>query len=146
MAKNAKRKKDGPWSILYEADGAIHKVGPYTTEQEAMEWAKSNNGTGVNSEFDINDQRVYLLHPDHRMIELNADDVDNNSVEVEGGVFTFETDDGTIRYTDNNGNSEGVWRPSEVEYRQYKDQYFPTNEVEEGEADEDLSSDEGFNQ
>jgi len=141
----AELKKDGPWSIVYEADGDVYNVGPYATEVEAMAWAKAHNGTGVNSEFDINDQHVYLLHPDHRLIELSADDLDNTSVEAEGGVFTFDPADGEIRYTDNHGNSEGVWRPGELEYDQYKAQYFPTNEVEE-EADEDLDSDDGFNQ
>lgn len=143
----AELKKDGPWSIVYEAEGNVYHCGPWDTEAEAMAWAKANNYKGPDgeSEFDINDQRVYLLHPDHRVEELSASDLDTNEVEVEGGVFTFETDDGTIRYTDNHGNSEGVWRPGEPEYDQYKAQYFPTNEVEE-EADEDLDSDDGFNQ
>lgn len=132
----AELRKGGPWSIVYEADGDVYSVGPYTTEGEALAWAKSHNGTGVDSEFDANDQHVYIVGPDHRMVELSGDDLDNNVVEVEGGVFTFDPD-GEIRYQDNHGNSEGVWRPGEPEYDQYKAQYFPTNEIENEEDEQD---------
>ncbi len=53
------------WSILYEADGQIHQGGPFNTERRAMNWFKESE------EFDINSQRVYLIDPNHRMIELD---------------------------------------------------------------------------
>lgn len=55
-----------------------------------------------------------------------------NEIEVAGGVMQWE-DDGTIRYTDDHGNSEGVWTPNDEEYKQYKEQYFPNHTVQEEE-------------
>lgn len=50
---------------------------------------------------------------------------DNNTVELKNGGCLEWEDDGTIRYTDADGNSEGVWHPVDKEYDQYKKQYFP---------------------
>jgi len=71
----AELRKEGPFSIVYEADGKVFTVGPYDTEEDAIIWAKDHSGNGVDSEFDIHDQHVYILGPDHRMIELNAADL-----------------------------------------------------------------------
>jgi hypothetical protein len=76
--------KKGPFSILYEAEGAIYHIGPYDTEAEAMNYAKAN---GHGEEFDIGDQRAYLLYPDHRMVELSAADLE---AEVESDGKTVQ--------------------------------------------------------
>lgn len=65
----------GPYSILYTIEyGEIMQCGPFKNEQEAMKYVRGHCYTeGCNEyEFDLNDQHVYLLHPDHRMIELSV--------------------------------------------------------------------------
>lgn len=61
-----------PWSVLYECKGTIHQCGPFKNEAEADEYAKKTQAEG---EFDIRHQRIYLLTPDHRMIEYGIDDL-----------------------------------------------------------------------
>lgn len=71
------------WSILYEAFGGVFQIGPFRTEAEAMQAAAKaqirDRGDDlelrIEGEFDVKDQRVYLLGPDHRMTELNTDDI-----------------------------------------------------------------------
>ena len=63
---------DGPWSVMYEAAGDIHRIGPFDSKEDA-EGAAANAQAG--GEFDIADQQVYLLGPDHRMVVLTEDDV-----------------------------------------------------------------------
>ena len=40
------------------------------------------------------------------------------------GTLELDPDDGTIRYVDVHGNSEGVWEPGDDEYDHYR-QFFP---------------------
>jgi hypothetical protein len=61
-----------PSSSHHMADGRIFKAGPFDEEPAALEWAKRASSNG---EFDINDQHVYHLTPDHRLIELSANDL-----------------------------------------------------------------------
>lgn len=70
-------KKKRPWSIIYVTYGALQHSGPWDTEIEALAWARDNNYSGPDAkgEFDINDQRVYLLDPNHRLVELTAADL-----------------------------------------------------------------------
>src|SRR5437016_11996494 len=35
----AELRKDGPWSIVYEADSNVYHVGPFASEDEALAWA-----------------------------------------------------------------------------------------------------------
>src|SRR5438552_957316 len=44
--------KEGPWSIFYEADGNIYRIGPFDNKADAEQAAKNANAEG---EFDIND-------------------------------------------------------------------------------------------
>lgn len=63
------------WSILYECEGTIYQIGPFQGEQgetQAMEAARKAQADG---EFSIYDQRVYLMGPTHRMIELSDSDL-----------------------------------------------------------------------
>jgi hypothetical protein len=64
--------KEGPWSVFYEADGNVYRIGPFDNKDDAEQAAKNANAEG---EFDINDQQVYLIGPDHRMIAISEDDV-----------------------------------------------------------------------
>jgi len=63
---------DGPWSVFYEAEGSVHRIGPFDNQEAAEQAATSAQAEG---EFDINDQMVYLVGPDHRMFVLSEDDV-----------------------------------------------------------------------
>lgn len=71
------------YSILYvdcDIDGErIINIGPKPTEQEAIAAAKEAQHR---KDFDIRDQRVYLLHPDHRMADLSEKDLALNSEEI----------------------------------------------------------------
>jgi len=64
--------KEGPWSVFYEAEASIHRIGPFDNKDDAKQAAKNANAEG---EFDINDQMAYLVGPDHRLIVLSEDDV-----------------------------------------------------------------------
>ncbi len=64
--------KEGPWSVFYEADGNVHRIGPFDNQNDARQAAMNAQAEG---EFDIIDQQVYLIGPDHRMIVLSEDDV-----------------------------------------------------------------------
>lgn len=64
--------EEGPWSIFYEADGNIHRIGSFDSQDDAQQAAKNAQAEG---EFDINDQQVYLVGPDHRMFVLSEEDV-----------------------------------------------------------------------
>lgn len=43
-------------------------------------------------------------------------------IEMNGGVLQLD-DDGTIRFIDNHGNTESIWRPGEEDYGNYLE-YF----------------------
>lgn len=60
------------YSILYESQGMIFKIGPFDTEEEAMEGARS---AAANEEFDIDDQNVYLMTPEHALLDISAEDL-----------------------------------------------------------------------
>ena len=64
--------KEGPWSVFYEAEGNVHRIGPFDNKADAEQAAKNAQAEG---EFDINDQMVYLIDPDHRLIVLSEEDV-----------------------------------------------------------------------
>ena len=64
--------KEGPWSVFYEAEGNVHRIGPFDNRHATDQAATSAQAQG---EFDIQDQQVYLVGPDHRMFLLTEDDV-----------------------------------------------------------------------
>ena len=64
--------KEGPWSVFYEAEGNVYRIGPFDN-QEVAELAATK--AQADDEFDIHDQQVYLVGPDHRMFMLTEDDV-----------------------------------------------------------------------
>ena len=57
------------YSILYAVNDEIFKVGKFETEYDAI------NNIRNNEEFDIVNQKIYLLHPDHRMTEFCMNDI-----------------------------------------------------------------------
>ena len=60
-------------SILYTVDGQIFKLGPFDNEDKAMEAAQKAQAS--DEDFDIRDQRVYILSPSHNMTELSMGDL-----------------------------------------------------------------------
>ena len=62
------------FSILYVAEANIFRFGLATdTEEKAIQLAKDGQASGV---FDIDDQHVFILLPDHRLVELVGSDLD----------------------------------------------------------------------
>jgi hypothetical protein len=72
LAADDPASNEGPWSVFYEAQGSIYRIGPFDAQADAEQAAKNAQAAG---EFDINDQMVYLVGPDHRMSVLSEDDV-----------------------------------------------------------------------
>ncbi len=64
--------KEGPWSVFYEAEGNVYRIGPFDNQDDATQGAKDAQ---TECEFDIWDQQVYLIGPSHRMIVLAEEDV-----------------------------------------------------------------------
>lgn len=60
------------FSVLYEAKGEIFKIGPYDLSAEADDAARRAQRDGV---FDIHDQNVYLLRPDHTFVAYSMDEL-----------------------------------------------------------------------
>lgn len=61
------------FSILYSDFGEIFKIGPFETEDLAMEAAKEANKKGT---FSIEDQYVYLLDSDQHLSSICASDLE----------------------------------------------------------------------
>jgi len=67
-----------PYSVLYEIEGAdlkwgeICRSGPFLSYEEAMANIRLLNG----KDFDLNEQFVYIVTPDHRLILIESDDLE----------------------------------------------------------------------
>lgn len=59
--------------------------------------------------------------------EDDEDDEDADEVAVPGGVMEWDDLDGTIRFRDDHGNTEGVWRFGEPEYEEKRAAHFPNH-------------------
>ena len=72
--------KEGPWSVFYEAEGSIERIGPFDTQADAKQAATDAQAEG---EYDATNQQVYLVGPDHRMFVLSDEDVGANGEDDE---------------------------------------------------------------
>lgn len=61
-----------PWTILYAADGEVHSIGPFSSEDAAYEGASKAQTDG---EFDIDNQHIYIMRPDHSKYEIMRSDL-----------------------------------------------------------------------
>ena len=61
---------DTPYSVLYANKGEIYNCGPFASESEAVDYIRGHSG-----EFDLDEQYVYILTPDHRLISITSDDL-----------------------------------------------------------------------
>lgn len=64
------------FNVLYEASRTIQRIGPFPTEAEATQAAREAQAEG---EFSLVHQRVYLLHPDHSLVEYGWSDLVDES-------------------------------------------------------------------
>jgi hypothetical protein len=66
---------DKPYSVLVSGGGSpddISKYGPFLSYEEAMEHIRQFN----DEDFDFDNQHIYIMTPDHRLIEIYSDDLD----------------------------------------------------------------------
>jgi hypothetical protein len=63
-----------PYSVLYAVDGEIYKSGPFLSYDEAVDYVRKALKE-EELEFDLDEQYVYVLTPDHRLIDVELDDI-----------------------------------------------------------------------
>lgn len=61
------------FSVLYCTNDEIFNVGPFKTEAEADTYVREHSYPKKDYEFDLNEQNVYLLRPDHSMVPYPSD-------------------------------------------------------------------------
>lgn len=66
------KSKQGPWSVLYEADASVYQIGPFDNRADALQAATKAQAEG---EYDARDQQVYLIGPDHHLWLVSDEDV-----------------------------------------------------------------------
>ena len=64
-----------PYSVLYAVDGEIYKSGPFLSFEEAMDYIRKHSNKELDCEFDLDEEYVYILTPDHRLIPVTSDDI-----------------------------------------------------------------------
>jgi hypothetical protein len=67
-----------PYSVLYAVEGEICKCGPFLSHEEAIDYIREHSTGEINLEFDLDEEYVYVLTPDHRMISVESEDVRDN--------------------------------------------------------------------
>lgn len=65
-----------PYSVLYAVEGEIYKCGPFLNFNEAMDYIRKHSSEEFNFEFDLDEEYVYILTPDHRLMSVSSDDLD----------------------------------------------------------------------
>jgi hypothetical protein len=71
---------DKPYSVLYAHEGEIYKCGPFLSYNEVMDYIRKHSSE-INREFDLDTEYVYIMTPDHRLLPVEADDLNSSSVE-----------------------------------------------------------------
>ena len=91
---------------------------------------------GIKCKYDDgNDVLTFKAKDDEIPLEVKElmEDINDEKNELElddGGLITFDDEDGTIRYVDQFGNTEGVWKVYDSEYDIYKNKWFPNSEID----------------
>lgn len=70
-----------PYSVLYAHEGKIYNCGPFLNYNEAMDYIREHSTGEMNREFDLDEEYVYIMTPDHRMLSVESDDLDAPRVE-----------------------------------------------------------------
>jgi hypothetical protein len=63
-----------PYSVVYAVDGEIYKCGPFLSYEEAVDYVRKALKE-EEFDFDLDEQYVYVLTPDHRLIDVTLDDI-----------------------------------------------------------------------
>lgn len=69
---------ENPYSVLYAHEGEIYRCGPFLSQEEAIEYIREHSTGEINREFDLDEEYVYILAPDHRMILVGSEDLKDN--------------------------------------------------------------------
>ena len=144
---------DGNLGRLYGPatwDEAIAKVKAYAAKNGYGDETQAEVEKFIDDEgyYDYGGEGAYIVQAEGIDSPLPGDDdedINGDEFTVElsnGGCMEFDPSDGTIRYIDSDGNSEGVWTTDDPEYDSYKDQYFPDAELDPDDEDEELRRDE----
>lgn len=64
-----------PYSVVYAVDGEIFKCGPFLSFEEAIDYIRKHSDKKFNCEFDLDEEYVYILTPDHRLMPVSSDDL-----------------------------------------------------------------------
>lgn len=70
-----------PYSVLYAHEGEIYKCGPFVSYNEAMDYIREHSTGEMNREFDLDEEYVYILTPDHRLMSVSSDDLSSPPAE-----------------------------------------------------------------
>jgi DNA-binding transcriptional regulator LsrR (DeoR family) len=70
-----------PYSVLYAHEGEIYKCGPFLNYNETMDYIRKHATGDMNREFDLDEEYVYIMTPDHCLISVSLDDLDAPPVE-----------------------------------------------------------------
>lgn len=60
---------------IYAHEGEIYKCGPFLSYEEAMDYIRKHSSEELNAEFDLDEEYVYTMTPDHRLISIKSEDV-----------------------------------------------------------------------
>ena len=66
---------DKPYSVLCAHEGEIYKRGPFLSFEEAMDYIRKDSSEEINREFYLDEEYVYILTPDHRLMPVSSDDL-----------------------------------------------------------------------
>ena len=64
-----------PYSVVYSVDGEIYKSGPFLSFEEAMDYIRKHSNKELNCEFNLDEEYVYIMTPDHRLMLVTSDDI-----------------------------------------------------------------------
>lgn len=64
-----------PYSVVYAVEGEIYKCGPFLSFEETIDYIRQHSGKESNAEFDLDEEYVYILTPDHRLMPVSSDDI-----------------------------------------------------------------------
>jgi hypothetical protein len=72
-----------PYSVLYAVDGEIYKSGPFLSFEETMDYIRKHSNKEFNCEFDLDEEYVYIMTPDHRLMPVSSEDITEDKKDEE---------------------------------------------------------------
>lgn len=108
---------------------SLEDDGCFVADEAAKQWNLTGKTGSVVCDEENDVLVVSAAQPDDVLDDIKKLLLPVTELEFDGGVITFCESDGEIRYTDNHGNTEGLWNPGDPDYNTYKEQYFPKCEI-----------------